>query len=144
MRHRGELVQMAGTHVQHMHKALTQMNLQIQHVIADLTGTTGLAILDAILAGERDPAQLAKWRDPRIKAKPEIIQKSLVGNWQPQTTNYPEAVASAVRGVPAADCRMRCGDGTADRRFGTAGGSAAPAPAAGQQEESHVRQKAQA
>jgi len=84
MRHRGELVQMAGTHVQHMHKALTQMNLQIQHVIADLTGTTGLAILDAILAGERDPAQLAKLRDPRLKAQPEIIQKSLVGNWQPQ------------------------------------------------------------
>ena len=83
MRHRGELVQMAGTRVQHMHKALTQMNLQIQHVIADLTGTTGLAILDAILAGERDPAQLAKLRDPRIKAKPEIIQKSLVGNWSP-------------------------------------------------------------
>ena len=43
-----------------------------------------MTILDAILAGERDPAQLAKWRDPRIKAKPEIIQKSLVGNWQPQ------------------------------------------------------------
>lgn len=84
MRHRGELVQMAGTHVQHMHKALTQMNLQIQHVIADLTGVTGLAIIDAILEGERDPAELAKLRDPRIKAKPEIIQKSLVGHWQPQ------------------------------------------------------------
>ena len=144
MRHRGELVQMAGTHVQHMHKALTQMNLQIQHVIADLTGTTGLAILDAILAGERDPAQLAKWRDPRIKAKPEIIQKSLVGNWQPQQLFTFEAVAAAVRGVPAADCRMRCGDRTADRRFSTTGRSAAPAPAAGHQEESHVRQKAQA
>ena len=83
MRHRGELVQMAGTHVQHMHQALTQMNLQIQPVIADLTGVTGLAILDAILEGERDPAQLAKLRDPRIQAKPEIIEKSLVGHWQP-------------------------------------------------------------
>ena len=84
MRHRGELVQMAGQHVQHMHKALTQMNLQIQHVISDMTGVTGLAIIDAILAGERDPVALAKWRDPRIKARPEIVEKSLVGNWQPE------------------------------------------------------------
>ena len=84
MRHRGELVQMAGTHVQHMHKALTQMNLQIQHVITDLTGVTGLAIIDAILKGERDPAGLAKLRDPRIKARPEVIEKSLVGHWQPE------------------------------------------------------------
>lgn len=84
MRHRGELVQMAGTHVQHMHKSLTQMNLQIQHVISDLTGLTGLAIIDAILDGERDPAQLAQLRDPRIKACPEIIEKSLVGHWQPE------------------------------------------------------------
>ena len=84
MRHRGELVQMAGQHVQHMHKALTQMNLQIQHVISDMTGLTGMAMIDAILAGERDPATLAKLRDPRIKARPEIIEKSLVGNWQPE------------------------------------------------------------
>jgi transposase len=84
MRHRGELVQMAGQHVQHMHKALTQMNLQIQHVISDMTGLTGLAIMDAILRGERDPGELAKLRDPRIKASPEVIRKSLVGNWQPE------------------------------------------------------------
>jgi transposase len=84
MRHRGELVQMAGQHVQHMQKALTQMNLQIQHVISDMTGVTGLAIIDAILAGKRDPVELAKLRDPHIKARPEIIEKSLVGNWQPE------------------------------------------------------------
>jgi hypothetical protein len=45
-------------HVLHMHKALTQMNLQIHHVIDDITGLTGLAIVDAILAGQRDPAEL--------------------------------------------------------------------------------------
>ena len=84
IRHRGELVQMAAQHVQHMQKSLTQMNLQIQHVISDLTGTTGLAIVDAILAGERDPAVLANLRDPRIQASVETIQKSLVGNWQPE------------------------------------------------------------
>jgi transposase len=82
MRHRNDLVEMASQHVQHMQKALTQMNVQFQHVIDDITGVTGLAILDAILAGERDPAVLAKLRDPRIKADEETIRKSLMGNWR--------------------------------------------------------------
>ena len=82
MRHRNDLVEMASQHVQHMQKALTQMNVQIQHVISDLTGLTGLAILDAIVAGERDPGVLAKLRDPRIKASEETIRKSLEGNWR--------------------------------------------------------------
>src|SRR3984957_8309938 len=82
LRHRQQLVEMAAQHVQHMQKALTQMNLQIQHVISDITGRTGLAILDAIVAGERDPAVLAKLRDPRIKADEETIRKSLEGTWR--------------------------------------------------------------
>ena len=80
MRHRGELVAMASQHVQHMQKALTQMNFQIQHVISDITGVTGMAILDAILTGQRDPVELAKLRDSRIKASEEVVRKSLVGN----------------------------------------------------------------
>jgi transposase len=80
-RHRNELVPMASQHTQHMQKALTQMNVQIQHVISDITGVTGMAIVDAILGGERDPAVLAKLRDRRIKASEEIIRKSLEGNW---------------------------------------------------------------
>ena len=82
LRHRSELVIAAGDHVQHMHKALTQMNLQIHHVINDITGQTGLAIVDAILAGERDPNELAKLRNFRIKAGPETIRKSLMGSWR--------------------------------------------------------------
>jgi len=82
LRHRQQLVEMAAQHVQHLHKSLTQMNLQIHHVISDITGTTGLAILDAILAGERDPATLAKLRDQRIKATSETVIKSLHGNWR--------------------------------------------------------------
>src|SRR5260370_3737447 len=73
---------MTSQHIQHMHKALTQMNMQIQHVISDLTGVTGLAIVDAIIDGERDPAALAKLRDPHIKASEETIRKSLEGNWR--------------------------------------------------------------
>jgi transposase len=84
LRHRSELVMAASQHVQHMHKALTQMNLQIHHVISDITGVTGLAIVDAILAGQRDAAELAKLRDPQIKVQAETIRKSLVGNWRPE------------------------------------------------------------
>ena len=57
-RHRESLVQMAAVHIQHMQKAPDQRNLQLHHVISDLTGSTGWAIVDAILAGERDPEML--------------------------------------------------------------------------------------
>jgi transposase len=84
LRHRESLVQMAATHVHHMQKAMDQMNLQLHHVISDLTGRTGLAILDAILGGERDPFRLAQLRGERIKASPEVIAKSLVGDYRPE------------------------------------------------------------
>jgi transposase len=81
-RHRHNLIQLATLHLQHMQKALDQMNLQIHHVISDLSGTTGLAIVDAILAGERNPQKLAQLRDPRIRASEETIMKSLVGDYR--------------------------------------------------------------
>jgi len=84
LRHRESLVQMAATHVHHMQKALDQMNLQVHHVISDITGQTGLAIVDAILAGKRDPWELAKLRHERIKASEEVIAKSLVGDYRPE------------------------------------------------------------
>jgi hypothetical protein len=58
------------------------MNLQIQHVISAITGLTGLAIVDAILGGQPDANEWAQLRDPRIKTDPEVIRKSLVGNWR--------------------------------------------------------------
>ena len=82
LRHRDSLVEMATCHVQHMQKALDQMNLQLHHVISDITGTTGLAMIDAILAGNRDQEALAKLRDPRIRASHETIVKSLVGDYR--------------------------------------------------------------
>ncbi len=84
LRHRESLVQMAATHVNHMQKALDQMNLQLHHVISDIVGQTGLAIVDAILAGERDPNTLARLRNERIKASEEVIAKSLVGDYRPE------------------------------------------------------------
>lgn len=82
LRHRDNMVKTAARHVQHMQKALTQMNLQIHHVISDITGVTGLTIMDAILSGERNPGKLAELRDPRIKADIKTITKSLVGDYR--------------------------------------------------------------
>jgi transposase len=82
LRHRATLLRYASSHVQHLQKALTQMNLQVHHVISDLTGVTGLAILDAILAGERDPQKLAALKDHRIKASRDLIARSLQGDWR--------------------------------------------------------------
>jgi transposase len=80
--HRERLVQIASTHVQHMQKALDQMNLQLHHVMSDITGLTGTAIIDAILKGERDPAVLSKMRDRRIRASAKTVAAALVGDFQ--------------------------------------------------------------
>jgi transposase len=82
LRHRDALVRGASRCVSHLHKALTQMNVQLQHVISDLTGVTGQAILTAILEGERDPQTLAALKDHRIKASRDVIAKSLRGDWR--------------------------------------------------------------
>jgi transposase len=82
MRQRAMLVKYAGQHVQHMQKALMQMNVQLHHVITDITGATGLRITDAILAGKREPLELAKLRDERCKRNQEEIALALQGNWR--------------------------------------------------------------
>ena len=82
LRHRETLVQEAATCIQRIQKALTEMNLQLANVISDISGTTGLRILHAIVQGERDPQRLATLRDWRIKATPEEVANSLLGNWR--------------------------------------------------------------
>jgi transposase len=82
LRHRETLVQEAATCIQRIQKALTEMNLQLANVISDISGTTGLRILHAIVEGERNPQRLATLRDWRIKATPEEVAKSLLGNWR--------------------------------------------------------------
>jgi transposase len=81
-RQRDMLVRYQNRHVQHMHKALTQMNVQLDNVISDIVGETGQRIVRAILAGERDALTLARLRHPRIRASEEEIVKSLQGNWR--------------------------------------------------------------
>ena len=82
LRQRAMLVEYASHHVQHMQKALTQMNVKLQHVISDITGKTGMEIIEAIVGGQRDPVKLAQLRDPRIKADEATIAKSLRGHWR--------------------------------------------------------------
>jgi len=67
-----------------MQKALDQMNVQLHHVLSDITGLSGLAILDAILAGERDPLALARLRDGRVKASEETMVQALTGYYRPE------------------------------------------------------------
>lgn len=74
----------AAAHIQHMQKALTFMNIQLHHVIASITGATGMSIIRAIVAGERDPDKLAAMRDVRCKESQETIRSALVGNYQPE------------------------------------------------------------
>jgi transposase len=82
LRQRDNLITAAGTCIQHMQKALTEMNLQLTNVISDISGLTGLTIIRAILNGERDATKLAKMKDYRIKASQETIAKSLQGTWR--------------------------------------------------------------
>jgi transposase len=81
-RHRDNLIRYAAAHIQHMQKALTEMNLQLHKVISDITGVTGMRIIRAILDGERDPVKLAQMRDPRIKSSEEKIAKALEGDYR--------------------------------------------------------------
>ena len=81
-RQRQMLVEYRSHHIQHMQKALEQMNVKLHKVVADLTGTTGMAIIRALLAGQCDPVALAKLRDRRCKNPAEVIAKSLEGTWR--------------------------------------------------------------
>jgi transposase len=81
-RQRAMLLRMQARHIQHMQKALVQMNIQLANVISDVVGETGQKILRAIVAGERNPYVLAGMRNVRIKASEDEIVQSLRGNWR--------------------------------------------------------------
>jgi len=84
MRQRENLVTAAGTAIQHMQKALTEMNIQLANVISDISGTTGMRILRDIVKGERDPHQLSLHKHGRIRASRAEIERSLEGTWKPE------------------------------------------------------------
>jgi transposase len=82
IRQRDRLTKSASIHSQRMQKALTEMNVQLHRVVSDVTGVTGMAIIRAILAGERDPQRLALLKDPRAKRSAEEIAAALVGDYR--------------------------------------------------------------
>jgi transposase len=82
LRQRERLLDYAAAHIQHMQKALTQMNLQLHHVVSDITGVTGMSIIRAIVAGERDPRVLASHRERGCHATVETMCQALVGNYR--------------------------------------------------------------
>lgn len=84
LRHRDMLIKSASSHILHMQKALTQMNLHLHNVISDITGTTGMAIIRSIVSGVRDPKALAALRDGRCHNPKEVIESSLEGNYRPE------------------------------------------------------------
>jgi transposase len=83
-RQRQLLVRYAASHVQHMQKALEQMNVKLTEVASDITGVTGRRIIEAILAGERDAQKLAKLRDGRCAQSEQDYAKALAGTWRPE------------------------------------------------------------
>lgn len=84
LRHRERLVDYAAAHIQHMQKALMQMNVQLHHVVSDITGATGMRIIRAIVAGTQTPATLAEFRDARCAASEDTIREALTGNYRPE------------------------------------------------------------
>ena len=84
LRQRATLIEYRAAHIQHMQKALQQMNVQLTQVVSDITGVTGLTILRAIVAGRHDPQQLAALRQPGVKKTEAEIAKALTGNYRPE------------------------------------------------------------
>jgi transposase len=114
LRHRAMLLEHRAAHIQHMQKALHQMNVQLTQVLTDITGVTGLAIIRAIVAGERDPVQLARFREPRCASSTEDIAKALTGYYQPE---HVFALKQALALYDAYTEQVRACDAEIARRF---------------------------
>jgi len=84
VRHRDNLIRYRSVHIQHMQKALALMNLKLTSVVSDITGDTGMQIIRAIVAGEREPKVLAQYRDYHCKKTEDEIARALEGNYQPE------------------------------------------------------------
>ena len=82
VRQRAAKVQEQSRCVQHMQKALTQMKIQLDNVVSNPTGKTGLSVLPQFVGGERDPQKLAALRDRRLRASEQAVARSLHGNWR--------------------------------------------------------------
>jgi len=84
IRERNTMVGQRSDWIRRMQKSLDQMNVCVHHAVSDITGVTGMAIIRAIVNGERDPRALARLRDPRCRKSEKQIAEELTGNWRPE------------------------------------------------------------
>ena len=121
LRQRDTRITTAATCIQPRQKALTDMNVQLANVISDIRGVTGLALLRALLAGERDPATLAACKDYRIKASTHTLANSLEGNWRDEglvnLRQSLELYAVYQQKIAAGDARIEAHLHTFDRKI---------------------------
>jgi len=108
-RHRSNLVGEASSAIQRMQKALTEMNVQLHNVLSDISGVSGMAMIQAILKGERDPWALAALACPGVKASQADIAKSLHGNWRKELLVVLRHEVGTLPDVSGQDRRMRPG-----------------------------------
>lgn len=122
-RQRGRLVEQRAEQILLIHKALDQMNIQLHKVLSDISGVTGMAIIRAIVAGERDLVKLSDLVHPKVKADKQTIQASLEGSW---AEHYLFALAQALAsydffGERIRDCDERIDAKTAEHSGGKTG-----------------------
>jgi transposase len=127
-RHRKSLVECAAMWIQHLQKALTEMNLHLHHVLSDLTGQSGLAILDAILAGEHNPRTLAGLVDRRVKQSQEQIEAALTGDYRAESLFVVDQALQTYRQLQQQIARC---DLAIEKHLATMGDCPTPKPASG-------------
>jgi transposase len=127
-RHRKSLVECAAMWIQHLQKALTEMNLHLHHVLADITGQSGLAILEAILAGERNPRTLAGLVDRQVKQSQDQIEAALTGDYRAESLFVVDQALQTYRQLQQqiAQC-----DVAIDKHLATMGDGVGPKQASG-------------
>jgi transposase len=114
VRHRAMLLEDRAAHIQPMQKALHQMNVQLSQVLTAMTGVTGLAIIRAIVEGERDPVHLARFREPQCASSTEDIAKALTGHDQ---LEHGFALKQALALYDAYTAQVRECDAAIEQRF---------------------------
>src|SRR5262249_40733980 len=110
LRQRSMLVAYASHHIQHMQKALEQMNLKLAHVVSDVSGRAGMGTIKPFLTGGRDPAKLPKLRDPRCKNSETTVARALEGHYRQDhlfaLKQAVELVEFYPRQITACDCQI--------------------------------------
>jgi transposase len=116
VRHRDNLIKSCTREIQHMQKALQQMNVKLTNVVSDITGVTGMLIIRDIVAGEQDPKKLARHRNPHCAKSEAEIAKALVGHYKPE---HVFALKQALEAYDFYQKQIKDCDAEIERRYAT-------------------------